>query len=126
MHKNSYNPKVLNGNWFENRFTDGYDMLANQTSNTHLPNPSFDKYVSTAKAIGNKPAYQKVSLSPFKDHFDCSKTLEMRHRISLISRHRSLKMKHLRLRSRRVMMRWTDAVRNSKLVRISSPKTPKL
>ena len=53
MHKNSYNPKVLNGNWFENRMTDEYDRLANQTSNTHLPNPSFDKYVSTSKAIGN-------------------------------------------------------------------------
>ena len=53
MHKNAYNPKVLNGNWFENRFTNDYDDLANQSSNTYLPNPSFDKYVATAKAIGN-------------------------------------------------------------------------
>ena len=125
MHKNSYNPKVLNGNWFENRFTDSYDELANRSSNTHLPNPSFDKYVSTAKAIGNKPAYQKVSLSHFKDLI-FSKTLEMRHRISLISRHRSLKMKHSRPLNRRVMMCWIDAVRNSRLARISSLKTLKL
>jgi hypothetical protein len=61
MHKNAYQPKVLNGNWFENRFTDQYDQLANETSNTHLPNPSHNKYVATSKAIGNVEGFKKVS-----------------------------------------------------------------
>ena len=60
MHKNSYIPKVLNGNWFENRFTDKYDLDTNESSNTHLPNPSFSKYVPTSKAIGNQESYVKV------------------------------------------------------------------
>ena len=40
MHKNAYNPKVLNGNWLENRFTDVYDKKTNETTNTYLANPS--------------------------------------------------------------------------------------
>ena len=61
MHKNAYQPKVLNGNWFENRFTDQYDQLADETSNTYLPNPSHNKYVATSKAIGNVEGFKKVS-----------------------------------------------------------------
>ena len=61
MHKNIYCPKVLNGNWQENRFTDEYDQLANETSNTHLPNPSHAKYVPTSAAIGNTTDFRKVS-----------------------------------------------------------------
>ena len=60
MHKNIYNAKVLNGNWFENRFTDEYDRLADQTSNTYLPNPSYNKYVTTSTAIGNQPGFKRV------------------------------------------------------------------
>jgi hypothetical protein len=64
MHKNSYNPKVLNGNWCEERFTDRFDRKHDNSSNTFLSNPSYSKYVPTSKAIGNKSEYQKVS-SPF-------------------------------------------------------------
>ena len=39
MHKNSYNPKSLIGNWHENRFTDEYDAQSDATSNTYLQNP---------------------------------------------------------------------------------------
>lgn len=39
MHKNNYTAKTLNGNWNENRFTDHFDDMHNQTSNTYLPNP---------------------------------------------------------------------------------------
>lgn len=53
MHKNAYQPKVLNGNWCENRFTDEYDRKANETTNTYLANPNQNKYVPTSKAIGN-------------------------------------------------------------------------
>ena len=63
MHKNIYNPKTLNGNWFENRFTDEFEKQNNESSNTYLPNPSFNKYVTTSKAIGNSEGYEKVSRS---------------------------------------------------------------
>ena len=53
MHKNSYNPKVLNGNWCEERFTDAFDRKHDNSSNTFLSNPSYSKYVPTSKAIGN-------------------------------------------------------------------------
>ena len=62
MHKNIYNPKTLNGNWFENRFTDDFDKKNDETSNTYLANPSFNKYVTTSKAIGNAEPYSKVSV----------------------------------------------------------------
>ena len=39
MHKNSYNPKSLIGNWHENRYTDEYDAQSDATSNTYLQNP---------------------------------------------------------------------------------------
>ena len=39
MHKNNYNPKTLNGNWHENRYTEEYDKLNDETSNTYLQNP---------------------------------------------------------------------------------------
>jgi hypothetical protein len=45
----------------EERYTDSYDIINNQTSNTHLANPSFNKYVPTSKAIGNKQEFAKVS-----------------------------------------------------------------
>lgn len=57
MHKNFYNPKTLNGNWFENRFTDDFDKKNDETSNTYLANPSFNKYVPTSRAIGNSDSY---------------------------------------------------------------------
>jgi hypothetical protein len=61
MHKNAYNPKVLNGNWFENRFTDEYDKKTSETTNTYLPGPSASKYVPISRDIGNQPAFKKVS-----------------------------------------------------------------
>ena len=61
MHKNAYNPKDLNGNWLENRFTDVYDKKTNETTNTYLANPSQSKYIPTSKAIGNVECYVKVS-----------------------------------------------------------------
>jgi len=57
MHKNIYNPKTLNGNWFENRLTDEFDRKNDDTSNTYLANPSFNKYVPTSRAIGNSDSY---------------------------------------------------------------------
>lgn len=60
MHKNAYQPKVLNGNWCENRFTDAYDKYNNETSNTHLPNPNYNKYVPTSKAVGDETSFKKV------------------------------------------------------------------
>ena len=39
MHKNTYGPKTLNGNWLENRYTEEYYALNDATSNTYLPNP---------------------------------------------------------------------------------------
>ena len=39
MHKNNFNPKTLNGNWHENRYTEEYDKLNDATSNTYLQNP---------------------------------------------------------------------------------------
>ena len=39
MHKNNFNPKTLNGNWHENRYTEEYDAQDNSTSNTYLQNP---------------------------------------------------------------------------------------
>lgn len=61
MHKNAYIPKVLNGNWCEDRFTDKFDWMTNETTNTHLANASHSKYVPTSKAIGNQGDYKKVS-----------------------------------------------------------------
>ena len=54
MHKNSYNPKTLNGNWHENRYTEEYNILSNETSNTYMPNPSHNKYVSESHSVGNQ------------------------------------------------------------------------
>ena len=53
MHKNAYTPKTLNGNWYEDRFTSAYDKLANETSNTYLPNQSSNRYTRTSTDIGN-------------------------------------------------------------------------
>ena len=39
MHKNSFNPKSLNGNWHEERFTEEYNGQHNASSNTFLQNP---------------------------------------------------------------------------------------
>jgi hypothetical protein len=44
MHKNAYTAKSLIGNWHENRHTDTYDEMANNTSNTYLKNASHSKY----------------------------------------------------------------------------------
>ena len=61
MHKNAYQPKVLNGNWCEDRFTDHYDQKTNETTNTHLANPAQNRYTTTTRDIGNKTQYEKVS-----------------------------------------------------------------
>lgn len=61
MHKNSYNPKTLNGNWFENRFTEDFDKKNDESSNTYLANPSYNKYIATSRAIGNAEPYEKVN-----------------------------------------------------------------
>ena len=39
MHKNNYNPKTLNGNWHENRFTEEYNGEHDSSSNTYIQNP---------------------------------------------------------------------------------------
>ena len=39
MHKNSFNPKTLSGNWQEDRFTATYNDQHNASSNTYLQNP---------------------------------------------------------------------------------------
>ena len=36
MHKNSFNPKTLNGNWQEDRFTGIFGAASDATSNTYL------------------------------------------------------------------------------------------
>jgi hypothetical protein len=61
MHKNAYQPKCLNGNWFEERHTGHFDKAHDNSSNTFLANPSYGKYVPTSKAIGNTSDHQKVS-----------------------------------------------------------------
>ena len=90
MHKNSFNPKSLIGNWHENRYTDEYDAQSDATSNTYLQNPckwpqageqeislsifrsnshlflrflssAYNKYVPISRAVGNNPNYNKVS-----------------------------------------------------------------
>jgi hypothetical protein len=61
MHKNAFNPKTLNGNWWEDRYTDNYDTQNNSTSNTHMPNPSFNKYLPTSKTVGNNQEFARVS-----------------------------------------------------------------
>lgn len=59
MHKNAYTAKSLIGNWHENRHTDNYDELSNNTSNTYLKNASHSKYVPISTAIGNDAEYKK-------------------------------------------------------------------
>jgi hypothetical protein len=61
MHKNAYTPKTLNGNWCEDRFTAAYDKLANETSNTYLPNQSSNRYTRTSTDIGNQSEFKKVN-----------------------------------------------------------------
>ena len=65
MHKNNFAPKTLIGNWQENRFTEDFSANADSTSNTYLQNPSYNKYVSTSKDVGNSKQYQKVSHKNF-------------------------------------------------------------
>lgn len=73
MHKNAYQPKVLNGNWCEDRFTDAYDERTNQTTNTYLANPASNRYTTTSNNIGNQLDYKKVSFPRFKPVW-CRKT----------------------------------------------------
>ena len=80
MHKNSYNPKSLNGNWYENRQTSDFEAQ-NNGSNTYLSNPckhwldniclltyllclhlAYNKYVPISRDVGNKSSYNKVSI----------------------------------------------------------------
>ena len=56
MHKNSYAAKTLIGNWKEERCTNDFENF-NQAFNSHLPNPSYSKFVPISKDIGNKKDY---------------------------------------------------------------------
>ena len=56
MHKNSFNPKTLNGNWYEERATDKFEKF-NFTSNSYLKNPSHNKYIPMSKSIGKNEGY---------------------------------------------------------------------
>ena len=80
MHKNNFAPKTLIGNWQENRFTEDFSANADSTSNTYLQNPSYNKYVSTSKDIGNSKQYQKVSYHKIYKfiNFFCRKMFETR------------------------------------------------
>ena len=60
MHKNAYGAKTLIGNWAEERSTDKFEDL-NEATNSHLANPSYNKYVPISKDIGDKKDYAKVS-----------------------------------------------------------------
>lgn len=64
MHKNTYHAKTLIGNWQEERSTEKYND-SNKNYNSHLPNPSYNKYVPISKDIGNTKEYRNVSLKPF-------------------------------------------------------------
>ena len=56
MHKNSFNPKTLNGNWYEERCTNNFEKF-NFTANTYLKNPSHSKYIPMSKSIGRGEGY---------------------------------------------------------------------
>ncbi len=58
MHKNSFNPKTLNGNWYEERCTEEFEQF-NFTTNSYLKNPSHNKYIPMSKSIGNNEGYSK-------------------------------------------------------------------
>lgn len=58
MHKNSFNPKTLNANWYEERCTEDFEKF-NFTTNAYLKNPSHNKYIPMSKSIGNNDVYQK-------------------------------------------------------------------
>jgi hypothetical protein len=60
MHKNTYTAKSLIGNWQEERSTEEFEKT-NEQANSHLANPSYNKYVPISKDIGNVKDYQKVS-----------------------------------------------------------------
>ena len=60
MHKNTYTAKCKIGNWQEERSTEDFE-LSNAATNSHLPNPSYNKYVPISKDIGNTKEYKKVS-----------------------------------------------------------------
>lgn len=122
MHKNAYNPKVLNGNWCENRFTDKYDQDTNETTNTHLANASHTKYVPTSAAVGNQDSYVKVSfcgdlISVYrKTSVPQPRTLSTSRRPSPpITLTRPLRRSHTALSM--------SALRNSGLARTSWPRT---
>ena len=65
MHKNSYAAKTLIGNWQEERCTEDFEKF-NQAYNSHLPNPSYSKFIPISKDIGNKKEYHKVSITKIK------------------------------------------------------------
>ena len=58
MHKNSYGPKTLVGNWQEERSSDSYKKY-HDLSAPHLAAPNFSKFVPISKDIGNKRDYEK-------------------------------------------------------------------
>ena len=60
MHKNNYAAKTLIGNWQEERSTERFEQ-SNEEANSHLPNPSYNKYVPISKDVGNKKEYERVS-----------------------------------------------------------------
>tara|TARA_B110001450_G_scaffold95904_1_gene90986 strand:- start:2052 stop:2222 length:171 start_codon:yes stop_codon:yes gene_type:complete len=56
MHKNTYTAKSLIGNWQEERSTEEFEKT-NEQANSHLANPSYNKYVPISKDIGNVKDY---------------------------------------------------------------------
>ena len=69
MHKNNYTAKTLIGNWQEERSTIKFEDT-NEEANTHLPNPSYNKFIPISKDIGDKKEYQKVSaIYPISHYF---------------------------------------------------------
>ena len=60
MHKNSYGAKTLIGNWQEERSTEKFAEY-NQVMASHLPNPSYNKFVPISKDVGNQKEYTNVS-----------------------------------------------------------------
>ena len=59
MHKNSYGPKTLNGNWQEERSSPEYARIHDLTA-PHLPNPNYSKFVPISKDVGNNRNYAKA------------------------------------------------------------------
>ena len=58
MHKNSYGPKTLNGNWLEERSSQAY-AEKHEVDASHLAGPNYSKFIPISKDVGNKKEYVK-------------------------------------------------------------------